>query len=515
MASFSPRMLWALIGSLVMTLSAAATIAVYGSLSYIPSRVTVGDWIVGGLPTAELERQMHEKVLRLMDQTVKLSIKSGGNGEPGATAEFTLEQLGLEVNEQRIIERLRPINEGSPFRKAVYKWSVRGQSWKLERGFSEEKLKATLQKAFPQVYSRQPANAQRVIHPDETIGYVPEVRVERLDEAALKSELETILPSWGSSRWAGDDLCGPAAGEGAGTGAGSATPGTKTPSLQAPMKVVEPQQTVQMLQVQGVIRKISDFSTFYPPSPSSALSSEGRVHNVRSTAASIQDVLLKPGDVFDYAPYVEQTEKTCGYKEAPVIINGKLVPGVGGGICQVSSTLYNAVLRAGLEIVERRNHSLPVSYVPLGQDATFASGYINFKFRNNTEHYLLIRTATDDRGMSVKLFGQTPPDITYEVESKTVETLQPPAKYVLNPSLPNGKKEVLSKGKPGYIVETYRIKKQNGAVISTEKISRDTYSAQPTIIASNNNANGIDRTPPSPGHTAPLIEDGIRGPNFR
>ncbi|CAG7633735.1 hypothetical protein PAESOLCIP111_03495 [Paenibacillus solanacearum] len=514
MAGVSPRMLWTLIGSLVLILSALATMAVYGSLPHVPSRVAIGDWVVGGMPAAELERQLHEKVERLMNQTISLTIKPGGNGEPGAAADFTLKQLGLVVGEQQMVEQLRPIREGSAFRKAVYKWRIRGQQWSLERGFNEETLKASLQKAFPQVYARLPANAQRIIHAEDTIGYAPDVRVERLDEAALVSALEAILPSWGSPRWAGDDLCGPA-GEGGGTGANSGASGQKTPSLPAPLKIIEPQLTVQMLQAQGIVRKISEFSTFYPPSPSSSISSEGRVHNVQSTAASIQDVLLKPGDVFDYAPYVEKTEKTCGYKEAPVIINGKLVPGIGGGICQVSSTLYNAVLRAGLEIVERRNHSLPVSYVPLGQDATFASGYINFKFRNNTQHYLLIRTATDARGMSVKLFGQTPPDITYEVESKTVQTLQPPAKYVLNPALPAGKKEVISKGKPGYIVETYRIKKQNGVVVSTEKISRDTYSAQPTIIASNNNTGSIDRTAPGPGNTAPLIEDGIRGPNFR
>ncbi|UUZ82649.1 VanW family protein [Paenibacillus sp. P26] len=193
------------------------------------------------------------------------------------------------------------------------------------------------------------------------------------------------------------------------------------------------------------------------------VNSEGRVHNVRSTAATIQDVLLKPGEVFNYAPYIEQTEKTFGFKEAPVIVNGKLVPGIGGGICQVSSTLYNAVLRAGLAIVERRSHSLPVSYVPLGQDATFASGHINFKFKNSTEHYLLIRTMSDDRSLTVKLFGQTPQNLTYDVESVTVETLRPPVKYVLNPALPAGKQETVVQGKPGYVVETYRIQRKTAS----------------------------------------------------
>ncbi|MDF2961211.1 MAG: VanW family protein, partial [Paenibacillus sp.] len=201
----------------------------------------------------------------------------------------------------------------------------------------------------------------------------------------------------------------------------------------------------------------------------------------------------------------------------PVILNGKLVPGIGGGICQVSSTLYNAVLRAGLHIVERRNHSLPVSYVPLGQDATFASGYINFKFRNSTDHHLLIRTATDDQKITVKLFGQIPSDLTYTIESKTIETLPIPIKYVVNPTLPNGKQQKINEGKPGYIVETFRYKIKNGVTISQERISRDTYSAQPTVIARNENGIPEGEAAPAPSRQpqAPLIEDGIKGPVFR
>ncbi|TVY09354.1 VanW family protein [Paenibacillus cremeus] len=503
MAHIPPRVWWLVVGSLLITLSAFITIAVYGSLPTLPAHVTIGDWSVGGMPAAELERQLQEKKARLMGQPIRLMVSGG------ITADLTLEQLGLQVDEQEIKARLRPLREGSMFQKALYKWHTRGAAWTLPRSMAGEPLTAKLKQVFPQVYARQPVNAQRVVQADDTIRYVPESRVEKVDEEKLASALNALLPTWGSANWAGSSLLEHPSRQ-------PAT--TKNPlPINVPMKTIEPKITVASLQLQGITRKISEFTTNYPPPPSKNVSTEGRIYNVCSTAASIQDVVLKPGEVFDYAPYIEQTSKNFGFKEAPVILNGKLVPGIGGGICQVSSTLYNAVLRAGLEIVERRNHSLPISYVPLGQDATFATGYINFKFRNSSQHSLLIRTEATDRSLTVKLFGQTPPELTYDIESKTIETLQPPVKYVLNPTLPSGKQEVVTPGKPGYIVETYRYKKQNGVVVSQEKISRDTYSAQPTLIASNSGSSGIDRAAPGPGGETPqpLIEDGVKGPNFR
>src|SRR5690606_20121148 len=117
---------------------------------------------------------------------------------------------------------------------------------------------------------------------------------------------------------------------------------------------------------------------------------------------------------------IARAEELYEYREAPVILNGKLVPGIGCGICQVSSTLYNAVLRSGLEIVERRNHSLPVAYLPIGQDATYAGGAINFRFKNTTGKHLIIRTEVKDRELIVKLFGTMPDNVRYDVESVTL-----------------------------------------------------------------------------------------------
>ncbi|OXM86335.1 VanW family protein [Paenibacillus rigui] len=494
MARHSHLIVRLLIGLLLVAASACGSVAWYGSQSTLPPGITLEGWPVGGLSIDAFERQLAEHKQRLLGQVVRIS--SERSDMPLAPADWTLEQLGLTLPLEAVTAKLQPLRSGSPFQRALYRYGLRRQAWDLPAAFDAGALHASLQRGFPGVYAQQPVDAQRIVGPQDAISYVPDAGVLRIDEAKLIGQLYAVRPALGTV----------AAAEGA-SGAAGARSAVPVAVLPLPFYKQEAAVTMRTLQAQGIERKISEFSTAL------AQNSEGRLHNVCSTAASIHDLLLAPGEVFDYAKYIAETEAKFGFREAPVILNGKLVPGIGGGICQVSSTLYNAVLRAGLDIVERRNHSLPVSYVPLGQDATFASGYINFRFRNSTPHYLLLRTSANENRLTVKLFGQIPSDVTYTIESKTVETLEPPVKYVLNPTLPAGQIQKLSSGQPGYVVETYRYKNQNGQRVATERISRDTYSAQPTIYASNQAGTASPHVPNGQPQ-APLIEDGVRGPAF-
>ncbi|MFH5187533.1 VanW family protein [Paenibacillus sp. TAB 01] len=504
MARHSVIFLRLLAGLLLAAASACGTVAWYGMQRTLPAGLTVDGWPIGAITIGAFEQQLAEQRQRLLGQVVRVVSKQ--DELPLAPADWTLEQLGLSLPLAEVEAKLRPLSVGSPFERAVYRYGLRGQTWELAPAFDAAKLHDALRRGFPGVYAKEPVDAQRIVGPQDTISYVPDTGVLRIDEPKLLEQLRAVRPTLGALAAVHDG----AAADPAPDAAGALQPIATVPLAFYRQNAAV---TMQTLKAQGIERKISEFTTTYPAN------SEGRVHNICSTAASIQDLLLAPGEVFDYAKYIADTEAKFGFKEAPVILNGKLVPGIGGGICQVSSTLYNAVLRAGLEIVERRNHSLPVSYVPLGQDATFASGYINFKFRNSTPYYLLLRTSADESRLTVKLFGQTPTDVTYTIESKTVETLAPPVKYVLNPTLPAGKSKKLTTGKPGYIVETYRYKKQDGQIVGTERISRDTYSAQPTIYESNQGGSSSPTNPapaPQPGRQpqAPLIEDGVRGPSF-
>jgi vancomycin resistance protein YoaR len=565
----------------------------YGARDQLPAGFTVGDWSAAGLSLAEFERQLNHKKELLLEQPVNLI--SQQPEAPMPPFQSTMGQLGLALPVRQITEQLQPLRSGSLFRRAAYRWKLRQQSWPLTASLDAAKLHSALAQGLPGMFEQQPADARRIIGPQDTVSYVPDTSVMRIDEAELQKRVEAAVPSLGAAAWAAagihsqrglpilaaadvlarSDMDGSAPGRALGAGDGTkatraqsadvkaaspsgsvhtvapsptggvdsttavtarsadgvaATPtgsvdstaeakggvdvaaaGNDNPPIVVvlPLVKLEPKLTVRLLQAQGIDRKISEFTTPFMHK------GEGRLHNIRSTAASIHDVLLQPDEVFDYATYIAQTEAKFGFQEAPVIVNGKLVPGIGGGICQVSTTLYNAVLRAGLNIVERRNHSLPVSYVPLGQDASFSSGHINFKFRNNTEKHLLIRTSMDDRQLTVKLFGNIPAELTYSIESNTVEKLPVPIKYVVNPTLPVGKQEQISAGQPGYVVETYRYQTKNGVITRKERISRDTYAAQPAVIARNHSDIPNVREQPPKLPQPPLVEDGVKGPMYR
>ncbi len=144
--------------------------------------------------------------------------------------------------------------------------------------------------------------------------------------------------------------------------------------------------------------KAGSFCTFYG-------SGGGRNRNIELAAAAINNYLLLPGELFSFNRAVGPRTVERGYELAPVIVGHSVVPGLGGGICQVSSTLYNAVMEARLEVVERYGHSLPVGYVPSGRDAT-VSDYLDFRFRNDQDRVLLIKTACWGGRIEVSIFMQ-------------------------------------------------------------------------------------------------------------
>ncbi|SDS99831.1 G5 domain-containing protein [Paenibacillaceae bacterium GAS479] len=262
-------------------------------------------------------------------------------------------------------------------------------------------------------------------------------------------------------------------------------------------RAVPPKVTLASLKEEGIERLIATFSTDY------RTSSQGRAFNVSETARTLNGWMMKPGEVFDYGEIIRITERETGYREAPVILNGQFTRGIGGGICQVSSTLYNVALRAGLEIVERRNHSLPVSYLPKGQDATFAEGSINFRFRNTSGKHLLIRTYTGNGQLTIKLFGTMPKEVRYSIVSRTVRTLQAPIQLRRSSGLAPGQQIVLNQGRTGYVVETYRIRYVNGREESRTRISRDTYKPKPSIIMEGPASAPFSSSPaPGPGPDA-------------
>lgn len=208
----------------------------------------------------------------------------------------------------------------------------------------------------------------------------------------------------------------------------------------------------------------------------------GNATNITLASEKINGILLQPGDIFSFNNVIGNTTLDKGYTYAPVIINAKLVQGVGGGVCQVSSTLYNAILTLGLTTLERQPHSKPSSYVPLGQDATIDWGNIDLKFKNSFSYPIYIVSYTQNGTLYVDLYSNhSLKDIDYKLISTVDEVLQPPISYIRDASLPSGSKKLSSSGTNGYKVTVKREGYRNNQFISSEIISHDVYNPSPTV----------------------------------
>lgn len=144
--------------------------------------------------------------------------------------------------------------------------------------------------------------------------------------------------------------------------------------------------------------------------------------NIKLCAESINGIVIQPGEEFSFNDNRDEATIEAGYKEATVFINGKAVPGIGGGVCQVSSTLYVASLYADMDITERHNHGLRVSYVDIAWDATVYSGSLDFKFKNNTDYPIRVEAFTEGGALTIRLVGTKTTDKSVSLYSEVTKT---------------------------------------------------------------------------------------------
>ncbi len=201
-----------------------------------------------------------------------------------------------------------------------------------------------------------------------------------------------------------------------------------------------------------------------------------RSYNVALACKNINESVLAPGDVFSYNDIVGPRTAARGFKVAHVYVGNKVEDGIGGGICQVSSTLYNSVVLSDLEIVTRTNHSLPVSYVPMGRDATVSYGSIDFKFKNNTNAPVKIVGSASGGVCTISVYGnKVNPNRTVSIESVCIGTNPAGLVQKEDPTLPAGTVNVEQKGSNGSTYQTYKVVSENGSVISRTPLAKSVY----------------------------------------
>lgn len=244
-----------------------------------------------------------------------------------------------------------------------------------------------------------------------------------------------------------------------------------------PLKITIPDIKISDLGKEAFPNILGTFSTTY------STTNSNRVTNLELASEKINETIILPGETFSYNKVVGERTIAKGYKEAAVYSGGKVVNGIGGGICQLSSTLYNAVIYANLEIISRSNHRFLTSYVEAGRDATVSWGTIDFSFKNTRSYPIKIVSVVKNGVVTTDIYGMRE-EKEYEVviENKVLEVIPYTTNYVKDSSLNEGVEQIKQYGSNGAKSETYKVLKYNGKVESRTLLSSDTYSPLERII---------------------------------
>lgn len=427
----------------------AAAVLLFGTIidyayhrNRIYSGIYVDDYYIGGKTVAEATLLLQQKLASDKFFNTLINFKSGDYELYKTFAELGIRpDVDLTVTEAFGAGRQKMHLLSYPERIAM---AGKGRKVELLIVTDREQFESGISEAAG-VFWREPVNAEFKLSDDlRQVHIEPDVAGRELDYSATYRRLQEALQAY-------PDL----------------------PKVEFALNPVEAERTAAFLESLQVKEPIASFSSEF------SFANANRVHNIRLAAAALDNTIIPEDHTFSFNDTVGNTTAAKGYKTAPVIVQGELVEGLGGGICQVSSTLYNAVLLADLSIVERRNHSLVVGYLPPGLDATVAYNSIDFKFKNVRNHGLWLRTFIDGGKLTVKIYGTAVPGQAVKVVTQNLQVIPAGEKITETPSLPKGTRERVKDGQPGYKVAVYRILYVNGEELLKEKISQDAYKAVP------------------------------------
>jgi len=238
--------------------------------------------------------------------------------------------------------------------------------------------------------------------------------------------------------------------------------------IDLPMKEVPATVTTESIKALAFDSVIGEFTTKF------SVKEENRSANLTAAAKALDGKVLLPGETLSFNQTVGPREPETGYKEAYVIVKGEYVQGTGGGICQVSSTLYNAVLLSNLEIIERKPHEVVVSYVPPGQDATVSYPNLDFKFKNNSTSIVYLRTDVKAGALTVRLWGKKT-GLSISIERQVEKELNYKVENRLDSKLSAGRVVQEQKGSKGIVVNTWKVTRDKDGNEGKQFLGRDWY----------------------------------------
>ncbi len=398
---------------------------------------------IGGKSFKEVEKLIDDKVNQQENRIIKITFIYEGKTQ---VHNFKLKDLGYKTDKDEVIKQISSLiyNDLNPIEKVKQYVDIRkkGRRYKISEEVEYDKFSKAINR-FNFSKLPKPINAKH-IYENGQMKIIDEKSGAEVDRKKLYKELLVSLKD-----------------------------NRKEFSLE--IKEFKAEITKEILKTQGIKQRISSFTTSFN-------SSNGpRSGNIRLATNIINGTIISPGETFSFNKVVGVRTRARGFQEAGIYINGNLDQGLGGGICQVSTTLYNAVLLADLEIVERDNHSLTVHYVPLSRDAVVNYGSKDLKFKNNTDHYIYIHARSKENTVTFDLFS-TKRNRRIELISKTIGKIDSPIKYLEDSSLMWGREYIEEKGRVGYESKLIRRIYENGKMIKEEVVSHDKYKAVPTVI---------------------------------
>ncbi len=251
-------------------------------------------------------------------------------------------------------------------------------------------------------------------------------------------------------------------------------------TIEIPILATPPEITTDKARALALSHTLTEHSTWFSTSDEN---SRNRAVNIGLAVKKIDGLILASGEEFSFNNIVGDRSVANGYRIAKVYENGRIVDGIGGGICQVSTTLFNAALVAGLKITSRSNHMFTVSYAPPGLDATVSYGSTDFKFVNSFNWPIQLSCSSENNKLTFSIKGTNEyPEYKYKTITKPISETPYQTIYKEDPSLPPGTQKVVEQGHIGQVVEAYRLKLKNGEVEEHELIGRSSYLPHDEVI---------------------------------
>lgn len=397
------------------------------SVGASPSDVITPGVYIQGRELSGLGQAQAQKELASLNSEIgalKLKLVYGG-----LTKTITPAEAGISLDIQAMLgPALEAGHQGNLMRKMLQQRRIRESGLEVPLVFVVDQKK--LDKLFDGIaeeINAKPVNAELKINSDDTVSVVPGKEGMAVERQSALKEMQRAISS-----------------------------GQQGLEVELALVLTSPSRTTGEMQEMGVNGLLAAYTTSF-----NARLLE-RSYNVKVAAEAIDGLMVAPGEIVSFNKVVGPRSSEAGYKNAKIIVNDKFVDGLGGGVCQVSSTLYNVVLLSGLEILERSNHSVPISYVPAGRDATVVFGVLDLVFKNNTGKYLYFKALVGPGKLTFKIYGNTQYKKQISIKTNILEVYDFKTINQPDPSLEKDLQEVKTEGIKGMKVVAQRITLENG-----------------------------------------------------